>query len=271
MNRPQRVGLIGFGAVGRALAEFLSADTESARIEAVALRDPEKAGALGLPESVRVLQTPEELAAIPLDLVVECAGHGALRQFGPTVLRQGCDLLLASVGALADAELEAGLRDASRSTGARVLFSSGALGGLDVLSAARIAGLDDVTYTGRKLPCAWRGTAAEDLIDLYSESVAARPFFEGNARAAALTFPQNANVTAAVAVAGKGFDSTRVQLFADPEAQGNEHRIKASGRFGEFETLVRARTLPDNPKTSMLAACSLARSIFNRNAQVALS
>ena len=41
------------------------------------------------------------------DIVVECAGHGALRQSGERVLRAGIDLLVASVGALADKELEA--------------------------------------------------------------------------------------------------------------------------------------------------------------------
>ncbi|HWK74870.1 MAG TPA: aspartate dehydrogenase, partial [Povalibacter sp.] len=181
------------------------------------------------------------------------------------------DLLIASVGALADIELERRLRDCASQSGARVLVPSGALGGLDLLSAARIGGLEHVTYIGRKPPAAWRGSRAEALVDLDAGAAADVPFFSGTAREAALMFPQNANVSAAVAIAGIGFDATRVQLFADPRATGNEHRIQADGAFGSFELTVRALALAQNPKTSLLAPCSLVRSILNRSESVSLA
>jgi aspartate dehydrogenase len=141
------------------------------------------------------------------------------------------------------------------------------LGGLDVLGAARFAGLQSVRYISRKGVKAWRGTLAEKLIDLGSVTEPTA-FFEGNARSAALAFPQNANVAAAVALAGVGFAQTQVTLMVDPAATGNRHSISASGGFGEFEISVTGNTLPSNPKTSALAAYSLVRTLANLNASV---
>ena len=209
---------------------------------------------------VRLTSSLEELLSWGPDLVVECAGHAALSQHGTAVLEHGIDLVIASVGALANAELESELRDAAAQSGAHICIPSGAIGGLDALASARLGGLDSVTYVGRKPVAAWRGTPAEQAVDL-ERVTAATVIFEGSAREAALLYPQNANVTAATALAGVGFDATRVTLFADPDARGNEHRVEAEGRFGRFEFHVVNTPLEANPKTSALAAFSLVRSV----------
>jgi aspartate dehydrogenase len=49
----------------------------------------------------------------------------------------------------------------------------------------------------------------------------------------------------------------------DPDASGNRHLLEARGAFGEISASVLARTLPDNPKTSMLTPYSLVRTIAN--------
>jgi aspartate dehydrogenase len=85
--------------------------------------------------------------------------------------------------------------------------------------------------------------------------------FDGSARQAALRFPQNANVAAAIALAGVGFDLTRVHLFADPGISGNLHRIEAAGAFGRFQIELAGVALPDNPRTSRLTVGSLARAL----------
>ncbi len=265
------VALIGFGAIGRALARTLERHASQARVVAVLVRPEGSRPAAGdVPPGAGVVDRIDALLAAQPDVVVECAGHGALRDLGPGILAAGKDLLVASVGALADAEVEGALRRAAERGGARVLLASGALGGLDILAAARLAGLDRVSYMGRKAPQAWAGTPAAALADLaaLTEPVT---FFEGNAREAALRFPQNANVAATVALAGAGFEATRAQLVADPAATGNRHLITAEGAFGSFEFGVTGRVLPDNPKTSMLAPLSLARAVLNLRACVALA
>ena len=52
---------------------------------------------------------------------MEVAGHEALRCHGPSVLRSGVDLIVLSVGALADPALEAELREAATAGGSRAM------------------------------------------------------------------------------------------------------------------------------------------------------
>jgi aspartate dehydrogenase len=257
------IGIIGFGAIGQTLYGLIEEHAKHVRVAAVVEQPALHAGLRArLPASTRLATTAQELLSLELDLVVECAGHAALKAMGPQVLRAGVDLLVASVGALADAAIETALRDEAHASGARIRIPAGALGGLDVLGAARFAGLDSVTYASIKPPRAWKGTAAEGRVDLDSLTEAA-VFFTGNARDAALLFPQNANVAAAVALAGSGFERTLVKLAADPAAKGNRHRIHALGAFGEIDVSITGKTLPGNPKTSMLAPYSLVRGLAN--------
>lgn len=272
MSGKLRVALIGFGAIARSFMALVQQNAEHVRIVgAVKANRPQPNDLLLLPEGACFIQTPGELDDLNADLFVECAGHAALARFGPHVLQRGRDLLIASVGALADSPLEAALRNQAERSGARILIPSGAVGGLDVLSAARLGGLEAVSYVGRKPVRAWKGTRAEELVSLDDSTATVKPFFEGTARQAALEFPQNANVTAAIAIAGLGFDATRVQLIADPACQGNKHSVHAYGAFGSMQVVVSADALPNNPRTSMLAPCSLARSVFNLRETVALA
>ncbi len=202
----------------------------------------------------------DQLLAWKPTLVVECASHEAVRNSVPTLLCNGIDVVLASVGSLGDQALLQALEKAAISGGSRLIVASGAIGGLDVLRAAGLAGLSNVTYTGTKPPTAWLGTPAEQLIDLRNLK-SSTSIFEGNAKEASELYPKNANVTAAVALAGVGFEKTHVTLRADPEAPGNMHEIHAEGAFGSFRVQLVNQPLPENPKTSWLAALSIEQAI----------
>ncbi len=250
-----RIAVIGYGAIGTFLIDQLRAEP-AIEITAV-FAVPAASG------DVPVVSSVEELLSTRPDMVVECAGHEALKNAGERIIGAGRDLLVASVGALADSELEEGLRRAAASGGGRLIIPGGALGGLDMLSTAREGGLDSVDYVGRKAPNAWKGTYAEDLIDLKSVATITT-FLECDARTAALRFPQNANVVAALALAGLGFERTTVRLVVDPTATGNHHAYVARGAFGEISASIKSVTLPSNPKTSVLAPFSLLQTIKKR-------
>ncbi len=190
------------------------------------------------------------------DLVIEAAGHDALRECGARVLEAGADLLVTSVGALADEGLHMTLRTACARAGALIL-STGAIGGIDILAAAKLAGLERVTYTSRKPPRAWRGTQAESLLDLDGLTGEAC-FYEGDARGAAMDYPQNANVAATLALHGAGFEATRVRLVADPAATGNVHEIRISSACADISLRIEGRPSPDNPRTSLTTGYSVA-------------
>lgn len=211
---------------------------------------------------VRVIAGIGEMDALP-DFALECAGHNALADVVPSLLRLGVDVIVASVGALAAPGMLEMLEQAALDGDAHLVPVPGAMPGIDALAAAALMPLYDVSYTGRKPPNGWLGTVAEDLVDLRT---LAKPtvIFEGTAREGARLFPKNANVAAMVALAGVGFDRTRVKLIADPEVSRNTHSLTASGEFGELELTIAARPLEENPKTSALAAYSIVRSVRQR-------
>jgi aspartate dehydrogenase len=201
----------------------------------------------------------DNIADLPddIDHMVDCAGHTALKSYGPDILRGGTDLITVSLGALADSNLFQNLERAATEGHARLHLASGAIGALDCLQAARVGSLQSVTYIGRKPPRSWKGSPAETKLDLDNLAAGAAVHFEGPAREAATEYPKNANVAAAVALAGIGFDDTQVKLIADPEISENIHEIRATGDFGSFSFEVRGHSLPDNPSSSALAAMSV--------------
>ena len=138
-----------------------------------------------------------------------------------------------------------------------------AVGGIDALAAARQGGLTRVRYTSRKPPKAWKGSPGEKIADL-AKLTAETELYRGRADEAARAYPQNANVCATIALAGVGWETTEVTLMADPAAEGNIHQIEAEGSFGRMTVEMRGKPLPDNPKTSSLAALSVLRAIRNR-------
>ena len=253
--------------MSQSLCQLLAVHAPIVQVVKVLVRPGSNSASLQLPEGATFVFSTDELLATPLDIIVECAGHSALKSMGPAVLASGTDLLIASVGALADASVEELLTLASKNSGAKLRIPAGALGGLDVLGAAKLVGIDSVVYSSRKHPSAWKGTPAEKILNLDTMKEAVT-FFTGDARSAALNFPQNANVAAAVAMAGIGFEKTQVTLTADPSAFGNTHLIQAKGKFGEISVTINGKTLASNPKTSMLAPLSLVRCLLNINASI---
>src|SRR5450755_4531063 len=131
MSAARRIGLIGYGAIARTL---LQSSGDAPWIVVGILRRTTSAAA---PDALPMCQSFDELLALNPELIVECAGHEALRTFGPRVLAAGIDLLVASTGALADQAIEESLRSAAAKRGSRALLIAGAVGGLDALGAAR--------------------------------------------------------------------------------------------------------------------------------------
>ena len=259
-----RIGLIGNGGIATSLLETLRDVHGVAHVVTAILSRSSAASDHGpLVDDVDAL-----LASMP-DIVVECAGHGAVATYGEPVLSAGIPLMIASIGALADAALYRRLANAAARGGSRLILASGAMAGIEALAAARFGGLDSVRYTGRKPPLAWRGTHAEDMMDLSSLHTPSA-FFSGNAREAALLYPKNSNVAATVALAGLGFDLTEVELIADPTVATNIHELRFEGGDGSFQFTIHGRPSPGNPKTSALTAHSIARLLSGMAASVVI-
>ncbi|MBB4261382.1 aspartate dehydrogenase [Bradyrhizobium sp. CIR3A] len=210
------------------------------------------------------MPSPDALPDLAPDFVVEAAGRAAVEPWGMASLRCAQAFAVCSTSAfIEDALLHRLLREAER-RGSQILVPSGALAGLDALAAAGSLAIEQVTHRIIKPPTAWRGTAAEELVDL-AGLAEARVFFAGTAREVAARFPANANVAVISALAGVGLDRTQVTLVADPAASRNCHQLSVRGDFGALDVFVENRPLAANPKSSELTALSLVRLIEGRS------
>jgi aspartate dehydrogenase len=259
---PQRIAIIGMGAMGRRVIASLRAgpfrDLSIAGLDPGA--DAEK---LKRELNVDVFSDVHALLAWNPSVVVECAGHVAVERVVSECLAKGVDAIVASVGALSSEALRDRLHRAQDEGHSELTVVSGAVGGLDALSAARGSGIESVRYVGRKPPRAWAGSPAEAAFDLH-RITSPTVIFEGTAAESARLYPKNANVTAAVALAGLGFDKTQVTMMADPGVDKNVHEVEATGPFGRLSIRLENNPLPDNPRTSWLAALSIEDAILRR-------
>lgn len=257
--RPEElsVGIIGRGAIGQAIR---------AGIDAGAVPGARVTGLIGRPAAGAEAASHVERLIQESDVIVEAASQEALRAYGRAVIGAGRDLLVVSVGGLADEGFRSGLCAGP----GRVIVSSGAIGGLDVLRAGALFGeLDRVSLTTTKHPSLLEQPWMDcDIIAALRQTQEPTEVFRGTARAAVERFPKSVNVAATLALAALGFDSTAVRMVADPRAQLNEHLVEASGSMGEYRLLFRNRPSPSNPRSSALTARAVVRSLADRQARM---
>jgi len=263
------VGLIGYGGIARDVAAALREAGDRVTIAGALCRPGRADKARAALPGIAIVESLDALLECKPRIVAEVAGQQAVAEHGTQVLRRGFDLLVISVGALADAALLKSLRSAAQDGNAHILLPAGAIGGIDAIAAMRAGGLHLVRYRSRKPPAAWRGSPAEKVADL-GALTARTVLYRGNAGEAALLYPQNANVAAAIALAGLGFEATEVELVADPEAPGNVHEIEVEGAAGRFVIQLQGKPSRSNPKTSALAALSVARALLNLDATIVI-
>lgn len=248
-----RIGVIGVGAIGRYLIQAVRSGQAGDHEVIVVAGTRPRATVEGLPYTTEVRSLPR----YQLDLVVEAASQAAVREHAVPLLEAGLDLMVMSVGALADEAFAARLRAVAQQMGRRVYIPSGALGGLDAVKAAALAGLDEVELVSTKPPAALRGAPyfATHPLD-WAAITGPTVVYEGPASEAVGYFPQNVNVAAVLSLAGVGPQRTRVRVVADPAATTNQHTVRVRGGFGALEVCLSNLPSPDNPKTSWLAALS---------------
>lgn len=255
------VGLVGCGTIGTHLA--LAIDSRSiANASLMGLFDVVDHNAKKLKS--KLMSSPEvhsdfkSLIDSPVDIIIEAASQEAVRKFGKPIINAGKDLMIMSVGALADTSFLAELLDqpAIRQGRSKIYVPTGAIAGIDAIRSVKHL-LDSITLTTTKSPKALAGApffATRDIdLDVITKLT---EIYEGPAAEAVKLFPVNVNVAAVLSLAGLGADKTKVRVLVDPHATTNQHEIVATGGFGDIKITVNNVTAPGNPKTSFLAVLS---------------
>jgi aspartate dehydrogenase len=253
-----RVAFIGLGTIAHAVLELLQ-PADDIHVVGALVAHPNKPR----PGShVRLCVRIEDLLAFEPDVVVELAGHAALRCHAPTVLRAGIDVYVLAVGALAEPDTERAILDAALAGASHAIVVSGGIGGLDALASASAGHLTRVTHVTRK--------PARALLPPNEAAALREPreLFAGSAREGALKFPQSINVAAAVSLAGLGLDRTQVRVVADPTLERNCHEVVAEGDFGRLRFEIENVPTDDNPRTGRLVAMSVVQALRRRRARL---
>lgn len=260
MEQGLRIGLIGVGSIGRFLLDSIHKGLAgNVRVVVISglIETDEQLAELAGKYNCGYTRDLSNLAKFEPEVVVEAAAQEVVRQWAIPVLEQGLDLLVMSVGALADESFYKEVTAAVRRNRRRLYIPSGAVGGLDILRAAGIVGLDEVRLVTSKPPHSLAGAPFFRQNGIDPASLTERTvIFSGSAAEAVKLFPQNVNVAAVLSLGGLGAERTLVEVVADPQLERNLHEVVVRGNFGEMRLQLANVPSPANPKTSFLACLS---------------
>jgi len=251
--------LLGGGTIARLVLQHLK-QGELAGVEVVALvgrSDRSRGAQLGREFDVPFVVGLEAALARKADVVLEAASHDAVHAHLVPMLERGLSVIVLSAGALCDDALRESAESAAGRGGGLLYVPSGGIGGLDALKGACAAGVDSVSIRVAKPPAAWQGIPFVQELGLDLGGLREpRVLFSGPAREGVPHFPQNVNIAAVLALAGVGFERTRLEVVADPGLRFNTHTISVAGRTGRFQVMLENVPSPENPKTAWLACYS---------------
>jgi aspartate dehydrogenase len=251
---PVRVAIAGLGAIGAKVMAALDAGIPGCALAAVAARDLARATA-------RVAQLRRPVPAVALDalepladMVVECAPAHVLPELAAPFLRAGKTVVVLSASALLSYPA---LIDLARQNGGQVVVPTGALLGLDAVTAAAEGVIHSVTMITRKPVRGLVGAPYLVENDIRIEDITAPVcVFRGTPRDAAAGFPANLNVAVALSLAGIGPDRTTLEIWADPSLTRNTHSVVVESDSARL-TMTIENIPSENPKTGRITALSV--------------
>ena len=231
-----KVGIIGCGAIGTLIAR--AAERKLIVCDKLLLYDYDQKRAEQLKASINfpamVVSSLENMLTLKPRVIVEAASQQAVLDYVERIISADIDLVVMSTGALLAIDVPK----------SKIHVPSGAIGGLDALSSAALAGIHEVVLTSRKNPRA---------LDLKNNEP--KIVYEGQAEEAARLFPREMNVAATLALTVRP-TRVNVKVLSDPGVQRNTHEFKVKWRHGEMFLRFENDPHPDNPRTSALAAWS---------------
>ncbi len=259
-EKPLKVGIAGVGAIGGAVAKALIQGIDGFTLHAYSDPSP----------SMELTQPNMELEALVqnVDLIIEALPP----QYAP-ILAQLCikhetnAILISASALLTKPELQEQIKQGK----SRFIIPSGALSGIDGISALKQMEIKSAKIASTKKPLAYDGAPYIVQNDIHLSAITEKTLlFKGNALEAAQGFPANLNVAATLSLAGIGAQDTQVEIWADPEITGNQHEVEVQSQFSTIRTCITNMPDPANPKSSMLAAQSIISTLKNMSSPLAV-
>ncbi len=259
MNK--KIGIAGLGAIGSTVAHAIEAGIEGLTLHAVS--DPHLSDEFSHLPNFSFKDLAKEC-----DLIIEALPPDLVLPLSQEVFKAGKDMIIISACAIL---INPEILEHQKAKKSRILVPSGALIGIDGVTAMAQIGIKEARIASTKRPEGFKGAPyiIANNIDLSAIDTKTR-LFEGNALEAAKAFPSNVNVAATLSLAGIGPEKTRVEIWADPNAKGNAHEISVEGEFSKMSSHVENTPAPANPKSSMLAAQSIIATLKNMNAALVI-
>jgi aspartate dehydrogenase len=235
----KKVGIIGCGAIGCLIAE--ACENGTIKCDELILFDYNMEKSRGLQQSLsmasKVVGGVDEIIRRRPAVIVEAASQEAVKEYAEKISHKNIELVVMSTGALLESNIDR----------SHIHVPSGAIGGLDAISSAALAGIDEVILTSRKNPKV-----------LGVEVQRKKTVYQGTAKEAVKLFPREMNVAATLALTVCPA-KVRVRVVADPDVRRNTHEISVKWKYGEMSLHFANEPHPENPGTSALAAWSAIR------------
>lgn len=206
---PRRVGIVGCGFIGAALADRIRSSDGALELAFVYNRTADRLS--GFDPSLR-LQDLGTFASRSPDIIVEASHPTITRDHGAAFLTT-CDYMPVSTTALLDDALREKLVDLTVQMGTRLFLPAGALIGGNEL-AKRQTPWKKVRITFRKNP---RNIDFDNTGPPVETGNGPVTIFDGPVRAVAARFPRNVNTMVTCALLSTGLDACQGVLIADPE------------------------------------------------------
>ena len=255
-ERKIKVGIVGCGAIGSRIARSIT-DELSHDCVLTGLYDINIEKSFQLAKKLnlkKAIKTSLEDLIKGCSLMVEAVSAEDTKDIIRKALSAKRSVLCMSVGKLLNA---AELFRLAKKNNCSLLVPSGAIAGLDAIKAAGLVGVDQVTLTTRKPTTGFRDNPyfrqrGIDLTKIKKETT----LFHGRVDEAVKVFPQNINVAATLALAGRCKRKLVIRIMTSPQYKTNSHEIEMTGDFGRISTRTDNVVCPDNPRTSYLAVLS---------------
>ncbi|PLV60304.1 aspartate dehydrogenase [Thermotoga sp. KOL6] len=235
--------IIGMGNIGKQI--FRMASFEKAYIF-------DKYQRLTLPNAYQL-----ETFHIPpdVDTVIECASPEAVKELSFQILESKVNYLIISTSAFADKVFREKFFETLKHSPTKVFFPSGAIGGIDLISAIKDS-VKQVHIETKKHP--------KNLeLNIKGQTVV----FDGSVEEAAKRFPRNINIASTVGLV-VGFEKVKVRMIADSSISHNIHTIEVDSDVGRYEFKIENLPSPENPKTSIITVYSILRTLKNLESKI---